>query len=179
MALEQETNMIKGLVFCLAVAADVDAFTSVARPFKLSTAALRSRTIQLPMSEVIDPAEVIPLGEGGLATPEGYGFSSPMTRILSATDGNGGYYRALSSQTVTDVMGRISTSPEDVALVFDESSDKFLGLFTATDYIKVRPFQMLTLSSTELPNGSFLFPNFWVAFCDIIVVLYRSGKRVK
>jgi hypothetical protein len=85
----------------------------------------------------LDPDEVIPLGEECIITPEGYGFSASMGRILDAADRENGFYRARASEIVTDVMEGITIGKADVALVFDDSSDKILGIFTETDYIKV------------------------------------------
>ena len=91
----------------------------------------------------INPQDVIPLGEDRVFTPEGYGFSASMGRVLSASDRDSGYYKAISSDTVTDVMENISKGKADVALVFDDLDDsssisKLLGIFTESDYIKVR-----------------------------------------
>jgi hypothetical protein len=89
------------------------------------------------MTEVVDPAELLPLGSDRTVTPEGFGFSSPMHRVLKKANREGGYYRAVSQETVIDVMNAIAVGATDVALVYDESSNKLLGLFTETDYIKV------------------------------------------
>jgi CBS domain-containing protein len=48
-----------------------------------------------------------------------------------------GFYKAMASDIVTDVMEGITEGQVDVALVFDDSSSKLLGIFTETDYIKV------------------------------------------
>lgn len=71
-------------------------------------------------------------------TPEGYGFSSPASRILKKARRGRGYYRASATDRVVDVIAAI-TAPGgilDVSLVYGED-DKLLGLFTETDYIKV------------------------------------------
>ena len=94
--------------------------------------------------------------QSGSITPEGFGFSSPISRILSESgkSSGGGYYKASESDIVTDVMegitkgrGGAATVLEDaaaggvvadVALVFDDNDDKKVkGIFTETDYIKV------------------------------------------
>jgi Na+/H+ antiporter NhaD/arsenite permease-like protein/CBS domain-containing protein len=72
-------------------------------------------------------------------TPEGYGFSSPMDRVLAESKRQPGYHKAKASDTVIDVMQAITGSRDgyDVALVFDDDNDnKLLGLFTESDYIK-------------------------------------------
>ena len=74
------------------------------------------------------------LGQESLITPEGYGFSTPASRILAESPRGEGYYRASATESVLDVMAQISNGKHDVALVFDDSN-KLLGLFTETDYI--------------------------------------------
>lgn len=70
-------------------------------------------------------------------TPEGFGFSSPASRILKQAGRKGGYYRASASQFVLDVIAAITDEKEqDVALVYDDN-DVLLGIFTEADYIKV------------------------------------------
>eukprot|EP00970_Alexandrium_tamarense_P017587 scaffold10181_cov182-Alexandrium_tamarense.AAC.6 len=61
-------------------------------------------------------------------TPEGYGFSSPIERILKSRGGLG-YYRAKGSESVIDVMEGITSKDNkaDVALVFDDD-DKLLAV---------------------------------------------------
>jgi hypothetical protein len=79
-----------------------------------------------------------------MITPEGYGFTSSVQRILQQAGRSPGYHRALSGDTVLDVQAAISSSsssgsPCDVALVFDQDDPKELvGLFTESDYIQVR-----------------------------------------
>lgn len=83
----------------------------------------------------IDPDEL--MGQECIITPEGFGFSSSVDRILKSSGRNGGYYRARASDIVTDVMEGITNGGADVALVFDDETDKLSGIFTETDYIKV------------------------------------------
>lgn len=71
-----------------------------------------------------------------MITPEGYGFSTPASRVLSESSRNGGFYRANVQESVIDVMGKISDGSHDVALVFDDETQTLLGLFTETDYIR-------------------------------------------
>jgi len=72
-----------------------------------------------------------------LLTPEGYGFSSPAIRILDVASRSGGYYRATTSNIVTDVMDEITNGKADVALVFqDGENGKLEGIFTERDYIE-------------------------------------------
>jgi hypothetical protein len=70
-------------------------------------------------------------------TPEGYGFSSSVERVMKVADRSNGYYRATSMESVTDVMDGITSGNVDVALVFEETTNKLLGIFTESDYIKV------------------------------------------
>lgn len=70
-------------------------------------------------------------------TPEGFGFSSPIDRI-SKSRGGLGYYKALGSESVIDVMAGINAGEDktDVALVFD-TNNELLGIFTDADYIRL------------------------------------------
>ena len=73
-----------------------------------------------------------------LLTPEGYGFSSSVERILKSSKRNSGYYKARGSDRVIDVMGGIANQEgADIALVFGDDDEDLLGIFTETDYIKV------------------------------------------
>lgn len=102
----------------------------------LSLADERAVFSKLNMSgKDVTPEEILPLGKGSVITPEGYGFSSPILRVLNIADRNTGFYRAKASDIVTDVMDEITTGKEDVALVFED--DKLKGIFTETDYIEV------------------------------------------
>lgn len=93
-----------------------------------------------------DPNQILPLGEENTSiTPEGFGFSSPVSRVIDIANRNGGYYKAKESNVVTDVMDEITNGIADVALVFeDDNGDgsneygKIKGIFTESDYIKVR-----------------------------------------
>jgi hypothetical protein len=79
------------------------------------------------------------VGEECIITPEGFGFTTPTNRVLREAKRGVGYYRASASDLVIDVMDGITSGEQDVALVFDDKdSQKLLGLFTETDYIKVR-----------------------------------------
>jgi len=69
-------------------------------------------------------------------TPEGFGFSSPIGRILKSRGGMG-YYKASASDSVIDVMEGICDGDNaDVALVFD-GEDALMGIFTDADYIRL------------------------------------------
>lgn len=80
-------------------------------------------------------------------TPEGFGFTTPMFRVLRERSPNQiGYYKAKASDSVIEVMEALTSQDEsgnpvygDVALVCEDNDpDKVIGLFTETDYIKVR-----------------------------------------
>jgi hypothetical protein len=100
-----------------------------------------------PASDPSPAPDLRPLEEVSLA-PEGYGFSSPVSRILQQADRQGGYSKALASDRVVDVIATITETSQDVALVYSEE-DALLGIFTETDYIKVCLwwFQCLVLRS--------------------------------
>lgn len=85
-------------------------------------------------------ADVTPdvMGQECIITPEGYGFASGVDRILKKSGRSNGFYRAQASDLVVDVMEGITTGNLDVALVFEDASENLLGIFTETDYIKVR-----------------------------------------
>ena len=75
-----------------------------------------------------------------LLTPEGFGFSTPASRILSlSSTGEDGYVSVKNSDRVVDVMDQISDGKNpDVALVFDDDeSNKLVGIFTEKDYVDV------------------------------------------
>lgn len=80
--------------------------------------------------------ESLQLGAEFQLTPEGYGFSSPASRILKAAGRDSGYFAADATTPVIDVIAAITDGMQDVSLVFD--NDSLLGIFTETDYIKVR-----------------------------------------
>ena len=77
------------------------------------------------------------------ATPEGYGFSSPITRILKSRGADTpGYYAARASTSVIEVMEGINFGDTTAALVFADDDDDLgggalLGIFTDADYIKL------------------------------------------
>jgi CBS domain-containing protein len=91
----------------------------------------------MTLAEEIDALTLNPESpQTSLITPEGYGFSSPVSRILKSRGGLG-YYRARASTSVIDVMEGIN-SGTDVALVFDDYDDSILlGIFTDADYIRL------------------------------------------
>jgi hypothetical protein len=70
-------------------------------------------------------------------TPEGTGFTSSTARVLQQAGRSPGYYRALNTDRIIDVIEAITTTDRDVALVFDATTDQVVGLFTESDYIKV------------------------------------------
>lgn len=86
-----------------------------------------------------NPEGLVPFNKDTMLTPEGYGFTAPAKRIVTESSRAGaGYYRASSSQNVLEVVHEITKGDDyDVALIFDEETDKILGLFTESDYIKV------------------------------------------
>lgn len=109
-------------------------------------------------------ARRMPLGDGDeplvdanptFITPEGYGFTTPMSRILRQSGRGIGYYKAKASDSVIEVMQALTTGDSedgssrpvyDVALVCsDDDENKVVGLFTETDYIKVRALYLFLL----------------------------------
>ena len=75
--------------------------------------------------------------ESVVLTPEGTGFSSPISRIVKLAGRGDGCCRSKGTDRVIDVMEAITQGIQDVALVFDEETNKLLGIFTETDYIRV------------------------------------------
>jgi hypothetical protein len=113
---------------------DVEALSSINK-FS-STSFRRSAFSGTSLNVGATTVEVFPLERS--ITPEGYGFSSSIERVLKAADRDGGYYKASASDIVAEVMDGITDGNVDVALVFDDDSSKLVGIFTETDYIKVR-----------------------------------------
>lgn len=111
----------------------INKFTSPAKP-SLASSLTRSQFSGTSLNVGVNPEEVFPLERS--ITPEGYGFSSSINRVLKEAGRNNGYYKASGSDLVTDVMDGITSGDVDVALVFDDES-KLLGIFTESDYIKV------------------------------------------
>ena len=95
--------------------------------------------------EEFNPEGLVPITKEAMITPEGYGFTAPAQRIVEEANRQGaGYYRASSSENVLSVVHKITSNPDyDVALIFDEETDKIVGIFTETDYIKVSVIPLL------------------------------------
>jgi len=113
--------------------------------------------------EVID-ADIIALSSNPTLnlTPEGYGFSSPISRVMKES-GKIGYYRAKSSESVVDVMENIGKN--EVALVFDEkNAEELMGIFTDFDFIRLSTEQARARNEEEsatfmaAPVSSFMTP---------------------
>ena len=89
------------------------------------------------------------------ATPEGYGFSSPIARILKSRGADTpGYYAARASTSVIEVMEGINFGDATAALVFADDDDDdlggaLLGIFTDADYIKLAMERADTCSVEE------------------------------
>ena len=120
----------------------------------------RSTTTVLSESSISTTADSTTNPFLGLLTPEGYGFSSPVGRILNSKIGGSGlgYYRAPASMSVIDVMAGINSSDgdnnkssySDVALIFDDTNpDVLLGIFTDADYIRLAVERSATTQSEE------------------------------
>jgi len=105
------------------------------------------------------------LGTQTLFTPDGYGFSTDAARILREAKRQGGYHKASASDRVVDVMDAITSGVQDVALVFDSASPEgpngttqnLLGLFTETDYIRVRLQVFLCVNALQSTSSSLSF----------------------
>jgi hypothetical protein len=127
----------------LSLVTDVEAFSSIAGfsrnnlPSLSFTRQPKNTRLRAVLEYDFDAEEMIPLGGECILTPEGFGFSSSTSRIIQVANRQNGFYRAMASDIVTDVMEGITEGQVDVALVFDDSSGKLLGIFTETDYIKV------------------------------------------
>jgi len=93
-----------------------------------------------------------------LLTPEGYGFDSPLSRIVEG-GGDRGYVSADKNDNIVDVMERIAggedgvdaeNAKSGVALVFDrEDGNRFVGIFTERDYVD---FSMERTSTERSPE---------------------------
>jgi hypothetical protein len=140
------------LVLVLAVAT-TSAFTASssffasppARTFTASTSTFSSRRVSHSrryMAQLVEWDDEMAsgvVGEECNITPEGFGFTTPTSRVLTEAKRGAGFHRAAASDLVIDVMEAITTGEQDVALVFDtQGTGKLLGLFTEMDYIKVR-----------------------------------------
>jgi len=98
-------------------------------------------------------------------TPEGYGFSSPVGRILKSRGGLG-YYKAKSTDSVITVMEGLSSGDikGDVALVYD-NDEVLVGIFTDADYIRLATERSATSSEEEsasfmaAPISNFITPS--------------------
>jgi len=130
------------LLLLLANVNDVESFStrSSFTPSKLNTVLTSTPPSFARPSSSLGAAsdyEFEGLAEECNITPEGYGFSSSAERVMRVADRGNGYYRATSLESVTDVMDGITSGKVDVALVFEETTNKLLGIFTESDYIKV------------------------------------------
>uniref|UniRef100_A0A7S2N393 CBS domain-containing protein n=1 Tax=Helicotheca tamesis TaxID=374047 RepID=A0A7S2N393_9STRA len=96
--------------------------------------------------------ELLSLSEECALTPQGFGFSSSMSRVLESANRGPGFYRAKGTDRVIDVMDGITKGDADAALIFDGSD--LLGLFTESDYIKFSVAR--AKASTEAESASFL-----------------------
>jgi len=143
---------------------------TTARPHALSS---RSSSLFVSSADA-NAADAIELlsSESKRFTPEGFGFSTPVSRVLKdAGKENGGYYRAKASEAVIDVVGGISmdgdprAGAKDVALVFaDDDEDELMGIFTEADYIKLTTKRAISGTTEEsalllaAPVSDFLTP---------------------
>jgi hypothetical protein len=103
------------------------------------------RHVDLVDSSASEPVEfnpngMVPLKKETMLTPEGYGFTAAAKRILKEANRAGnGYYKAYSTDNIMTVIAAITEGGEyDAALVFDEDTKEMMGLFTESDYIRVR-----------------------------------------
>ena len=147
---------MKRALILSATAAVASGFTTSSRRYASapSSAVVSSRSSSF-VSSTVSPDEVVdtvPLTSNPSLnlTPEGYGFSSTIDRILTSQKGTG-YYNAKSTDSVVDVMSGIndSESNSDVALVFDADDDSLLGIFTDADYIRLATERAATRSEEE------------------------------
>lgn len=96
------------------------------------------------------------LNPSSMLTPDGFGFSAPMTRVLQESNRQPGYIKMKASAAVLDVMEAITNSQAkyDVALVFDDVTDNLLGIFTESDYIR---FSTTRSKQSNNPEESITF----------------------
>lgn len=118
--------------------------TSLLRSSQLvpSNGRLTTRRPVTVSTEDFNPQGLVPLKKETMLTPEGYGFTAPAKRILSEANRKGsGYYRAYTTDNIMSVINAITNADDyDAALVFDKETNKIVGLFTESDYIKVSAF---------------------------------------
>jgi len=127
-----------------------DVNTRARRHASLSVAEERSIMGKLSMvGKDLNPEQMLPLNQDNLITPEGFGFSSTMGRVLDIANRSDGYYSAMASDIVTDVMEEITNGQADVALVFQDDNTKFEGIFTESDYIEFSMERSRTSKSEE------------------------------
>lgn len=107
------------------------------------------------MSSTASPSESNLANLKPKLTPEGYGFSSPIDRILESRDGSG-YYKAMADDSVIDVMTGINSGDDksDVALVFGNDG-ALSGIFTDADYIRLAT-ERSQISQSEEESASFM-----------------------
>ena len=97
-----------------------------------------------------------PVGQPSI-TPEGYGFSTSLRRILEDT--GSGYYKGYGSDRVIDIIQGITSTRKkddeadkanpDVALVFDDETEALIGIFTERDYVKLSAVRAQAASEEE------------------------------
>ncbi len=119
-------------------------------------------------------------------TPEGYGFSTTLRRILD--DSGKGYFKAYGSDPVIDVIQGITSGYSDgdtmkknpdVALVFDEESNELIGIFTERDYVKLSTKR--AQASTEEESAKFLLSpvsKYVTPFSKIVALASSSTARL-
>lgn len=127
--------------------------SSSSSSFLASTSSSASSASSSSTSAEFDAEAFLGASSRVFVTPEGYGFTAPVSRILQESGRQPGYYRAKASDAILDVQQAITrsnnnnngegassaSSQPDVALVFaDDDDNQLLGLFTETDYIQVR-----------------------------------------
>ena len=111
-------------------------------------------------------------------TPEGFGFSSPASRIVKLAGRNGGYYRATADESVLDVISAITDGKFDIALVYQkdtERDDDLIGIFTETDYIRVGQRSCGTRKFHS--HNCHLFCHTDSQFGPLIVLVFHSASR--
>ncbi len=143
--------LYKCIAFWLLSATTTNAFAPVLPSHKVSIFR------QSPFASTASPL----MEESSMITPEGFGFSAPVRRILK--ESGRGYHKAKASDTVIDVMQAITAGAYDVALVYDEK--ELVGLFTETDYIRV--------------SGILLFIKTIGAFSQLPPSSFRHNDRIK
>lgn len=127
-------------------------FQSQRRSFAAPSLHTPRNSIVRQVGEDLEADSLMNMKESIVLTPEGTGFSSPISRILKLARRGDGFCRSNGSDRVIDVMEAITKDVEDSALVFDDDTNELVGIFTESDYIRVRTWLVRISCSLTVPS---------------------------